>query len=153
QYVPHAFDRRGITFAINLLPVLTRALGRIRIVSNFHELFIPFDGSLKRSLGALWQRLMAALLAFGSDTITVTTREWRRRLTRLGIRKQVQVIPVGSNVPVAGFEGEGRDNYRKELLHGADGLLVAGFGSLRDRDFGAVLYGLQKLQCFGRVKL
>src|SRR5690242_19418076 len=32
QYSPHAFDRRGITVAINLVPALVRVMGRIQVI-------------------------------------------------------------------------------------------------------------------------
>jgi len=153
QYVPHAFDRRGITLALNLLPAITRAVSSIRVVANFHELFIPFDHSLKRCLGALWQRLMAFVLATGSHTLAVTTGEWQWRLARLGIRKGIHVIPVGSNIPLVAINEDERRLLRRQLLGGTDGLLLAGFGSRHDRDIPAALYGLQRLKRLGPVKL
>ncbi len=146
QYAPHAFDRRGITFAVNLLPTLVRVSGRMRVVTNFHELYIPFDRSLKRNAGALWQRAAAALLATGSHTLSVTASEWERRLKRIGVRKRIQVVPVGSNIPLATISEAQRTRLRRQLLGDAEGLLVAGFGARHDRDIPAALYALQQLK-------
>ncbi len=146
QYAPHAFDRRGITFAINLLPVLARGSISTRIVTNFHELYVPFDRSVKRNLAALWQRAAAMLLASGSRALSVTASEWQRRLRTMGIRKRIQVIPVGSNIPLTTISEEDRARLRRRLLDRSDGVLVASFGARHDRDLMAALYGLQRLK-------
>jgi glycosyltransferase involved in cell wall biosynthesis len=153
QYSPHAFDRRGITFAINVLPVVVRVSSGIEVVTNFHEMYIPFEWSFKRAIGALWQRAAAAFLAAGSHKLTVTSSQWHRLLRHLGIRKSVQLIPVGSNIPVARLSEEERAQLRKELLGSSAGLLVGGFGSQQHRDIPAVLCGLRELKKQGRVKL
>jgi len=129
QYAPHSFDRRGITFGINLLPWLVRFRTSARIILNFHELYIPFDPSPKRCLGALWQRAMAFLMAAGSHTLAATSSEWPRRLRRVGVWKPIRVIPVGSNIPRASVSDEEIKAIRTRL--GANGatLLVGCFGS------------------------
>jgi glycosyltransferase involved in cell wall biosynthesis len=146
QYAPHAFDHRGITFAVNLLPALVRSSIGTRVVTNFHELYIPFDHSLKRNAGALWQRAAVGLLATGSHTLSVTVSAWERRLKRIGFRKHIQVVPVGSNIPLATISEAHRTRVRKQLLGESEGLLVAGFGARHDRDIPAALYALQQLK-------
>jgi glycosyltransferase involved in cell wall biosynthesis len=118
----------------------------MRVVTNFHEMYIPFGRSLKRNLGALWQRAAAVSMASGSHAISVTASEWERRLKGIGIRKRIRVIPVGSNIPQATINELDRARVRKELLGGSNGLLVAGLGAMHDRDVPAVLYGLQQMQ-------
>lgn len=145
QYTPQAFDRRGMTFAINAVPLLTRAFTATRVVTNFHELFISLHGSLKRRLGASWQRAAVLAMAFGSHAIGVTDTEWKRRLRALGVRKSISVIPVGSNIPDIQVSQEERARLRSELLHGREGLLVVGFGAWYDRNIPAILYGLSRL--------
>ena len=153
QYTPHSFDRRGITFAVNLLPVLLRIRGNIRVVTNFHEMYIPFGRSLKRNLGALWQRAAAVSLASGSHALSVTASEWERCLKRMGIRKRIKVIPVGSNIPQTTISEPDRARLRRELLGRSNGLLMAGFGAQHDRDIPAVLYGLQQILTERSAKL
>lgn len=153
QYTPHSFARRGITLAVNLLPVLSRLRSRARVIANFHELYIPFTRSPKRGLGALWQRAAAVLTALGSHAISTTATEWRRRLRRLGVRKPMELIPVGSNIPVVGFSDEERARLRSSLLDGETGLLLAGFGAQHDRDVPAVLFGLNRVKRLGPARL
>ena len=153
QYAPHSFNRRGLTFAVNLLPALSRVSNRTRVITNFHELYIPFHRSLKRSLGAAWQRSAALLLALGSQSLTATALEWSRRLKRIGVRKPIEVIPAGSNIPLAPISEEERVRLRKGVLGKSDGLLVAGFGARHDRDIPAVLHGLQQLKMHTHAKL
>jgi len=153
QYAPHAFDRRGITFAVNLLPTLVRVSSGMRVVTNFHELYIPFDHSFKRNAGALWQRAAVGLLATGSHMLNVTATEWELRLKGMGIRKRIHVIPVGSNIPLAMTSGADRSRLRKQLLSDSNGLLVAGFGARHDRDMAGVLHALGRLKKEGPVKL
>jgi glycosyltransferase involved in cell wall biosynthesis len=125
----------------------------MRVVTNFHELYIPFDMSLQSNLGALWQRAATALLAWGSNTLSVTAGEWKRRFERMGIEKGVEMIPVGSNIPVTTISEEERARLRKSLLGTSDGLLVGGFGGQQHRDMPALLYGLRELKRQGPVKL
>jgi glycosyltransferase involved in cell wall biosynthesis len=125
----------------------------IRVQTNFHELYIPFDRSLKRSLGALWQRAMVLLMVAGSHALSVTAIEWEQRLRGIGVRGRIQLIPVGSNIPQAVVSWDERDRLRKKLLGSEDGLLMAGFGARHDRDIPAALYGLKHLKQKGVAKL
>ncbi len=129
QYAPHAFDRRGITLAVNLLPLVLRATTRIRVVVNFHELYIPFDRSLRHYLGALWQRAMAFVVAAPSQALAAVSTEWPRRLRRIGVWKRIQVIPVGSNIPRADVTAEALEAVRETLGVDRSTLLVGCFGS------------------------
>ncbi len=154
QYTPHAFDARGITFAVNILPLLVRVVTRTRVITNFHELFIPFDHSLKHWLGALWQRAMAFLMAAPSHGLTAISREWPERLRRVAVWKRVEVIPVGSNIPRAGITKQQARSLRDRL--GGDGktLVIGSFGSGgADRDIQMLLAGLRELKQRQSVKL
>lgn len=153
QYTPHSFDRRGITFAINLLPILLRFSQHLRIITNFHELYIPFSRSIKHNAGAFWQRSTAMLLASASHALTVTATEWQSRLRSIGIRKPAEVIPVGSNIPLAPMSDDDRVRLRTGILRKSDGFLMAGFGARHDRDIPTALYGLEQLKRYGPAKL
>jgi len=153
QYTPHSFDRRGIPFAVNLLPALLRAVYDIRVAANFHELYIPFGQTLKRDVGSAWQRAMALLMASTSNAVSVTAAEWQRRLRRMGINKHIELIPVGSNIPLATFNEEDRCQVRRRFFANEEGILVACFGASHDRDLKAVLHGLARLKREGPAKL
>ena len=129
QYVPHAFDRRGITLGVNMLPWLLRFATRVRVVLNFHELYIPFDYSPKHCLGAVWQRLMAFVIAAGSHGLTAISSEWPTRLRRVGVWKSIQVIPVGSNIPRAPVTEAEVKAIRTRLGANDATLLIGCFGS------------------------
>ena len=146
QYSPSAFDTRGVTFAVNLFPALLRLGGGSRLVTNFHELFVSFDGSMRRRFGGIWQRAAAFFLATASHGLSVTTASWARALRAIGIRRPVQVIPVGSNIPVAPSTYEERSALRRKILGPNDGVLMAGFGARHDRDLSAVLAALGDLK-------
>jgi len=146
QYVPHSYDPRGVTFTVNVLPTVIRLAARVRVVTNFHELYMPFGPSLGHTAAAAWQRTMAVATAAGSHAITVTADEWLRRLRRMGVRRPVHVIPVGSNVPTAPLSVEDRGRLRVGLLGTEDGTLVGGFGAVHDREPTLVLDALAALK-------
>jgi len=129
QYAPHAYERRGITLGVNLLPAAVRAATGKRVILNFHELFIPFDHVPIHALGALWQRAMAFLIGVSSNSLTAVSSEWPGRLRRVGIRRRVRVIPVGSNIPRADLVPDERERIRLKLGTGRDDLLVGCFGA------------------------
>jgi glycosyltransferase involved in cell wall biosynthesis len=93
------------------------------------------------------------LLASGSHAIGVAARAWERRLKRVGVHKPIQMIPVGSNIPLAIMSNEERTRLRQQMLGTSEGLLVVGFGARHDRDIPALLSGLRELKKLGRAKL
>jgi glycosyltransferase involved in cell wall biosynthesis len=117
-----------------------------RLVTNFHEIHIPFQNSFKHNLGSLWQRAAALALATGSHQVSATVNDWQRRLKQIGVRKDVQVIPVGSNIPQASISEADRVRLRNQLLGEGKDLLVAGFGSRHDRDIPSILFGVGRLK-------
>jgi glycosyltransferase involved in cell wall biosynthesis len=154
QYTPHAYNRRGITLAINLLPLAIRVVGHARVVVNFHEIAIPLQGSLTRLLGGLWQRLMAFVTATPAHVVTAISSEWPMRLRAVGVRRPVRVIPVGSNIPLAVLDPGKRELVRKRLGAQSDAMLVASFGSAGpDRDAGLLFEAVARLPGEFRVQL
>lgn len=154
QYAPHAFHSRGITLAINLLPALVRVVTRLRVMVNFHELYIPFDRSLKRCLGSLWQRAVGLLIAASSHALTAVSSEWPGRLRRVGVWKRIDVVPVGSNIPRAQVGAEELKAVRARLGVAPNTLLIGAFGSTGpDRDVGLLLAALSKLREVQFLKL
>lgn len=154
QYLPHAFDPRGITLAVNLLPALVRVATRIRVIVNFHELYISFDRSLRHCLGSLWQRAMGFLIAAPSYALTAVSTEWRGRLRRVGVYKPTHVIPVGSNIPRTTVSAEERKAARDKLGAGPDTLLIGCFGSAgAHRDAGLLLAAVGRVNLKHSLKL
>jgi glycosyltransferase involved in cell wall biosynthesis len=154
QYAPHAFHPRGITLAISLLPALVRMATRIPVIVNFHELYIPFDSSLKHCVGALWQRAMGFLIAAPSHALTAVSTEWQRRLRRVGVWKPIQVIPVGSNIPRVDVSAEDVQRVREKLGMDRTALLIGSFGSVGPHgEVGLVLKAVEKLKPEGSLKL
>lgn len=129
QYAPHAYERRGMTLGVNLIPTIIRVATGKRVILNFHELFIPFDQVPRHALGALWQRAMAFLIGVSSNSLIAVSSEWPRRLRRIGIRRKVRVIPVGSNIPRADLAPDERETIRIRLGTRRDCLLVGCFGA------------------------
>lgn len=153
QYTPQAFDRRGIPLAINLLPAIARGLWPVRVFTNFHEVYIPFGGSGIRRAGAVWQRLVASMLASCSTGLSITYAQWARCLRRVGVRSPMQLIPVGSNIPRIEITGEVRDHLRRQVMGDSDGILVVAFGEQHDRDVSGAIGALRQLQKYERAKL
>lgn len=154
QYAPHAYDRRGITLGVNLLPAVIRMTSRIRVVVNFHEVHVTFNRLFTRCLASLWQRAMAFLIATPGQAVTVACSEWVTRLRRSGAWKPIQVIPVGSSIPRVRIGTEQAEGIRRELgLHGG-AILVGGFGAAgRDRDLNMLLEAIARLKEEYPVKL
>ncbi|HLI50333.1 MAG TPA: glycosyltransferase [Thermomicrobiaceae bacterium] len=94
QYQTGAF---GMHPAINLLPWSLRRGGQLPSVTTFHDLREPY---LFPKAGAL-RPLVNRVLASGSDAVVVTNPEDRRRLEKIrGLKRKVQLIPIGSNLPL-----------------------------------------------------
>ncbi len=153
EYTPHAFDRRGLTLAVNLVPLLTRFVPNTRVVTNFHELYMPLRGPVPHRVAAAWQRVAALGTAATSQGVCVTAPLWKRLLRGLGVRKSIGVIPVGSNIPRVAMTAEERRDIRRDLLPDGDGMLIAGFGALHDRDLGLVAEALAYLKHERRARL
>jgi glycosyltransferase involved in cell wall biosynthesis len=147
QYTPHAFDRRGITLGVNVLPTLVRLATHIRILVNFHELFIPLGKSPKHWLLGAWQRLMAFVIAVPCHVLTAIDGEWPKLLRKVGVWKSVEVIPVGSNIPRLELDAETRSVVRGQLGADARTLLIGCFGAAgAHRDARMLLSAFRKLE-------
>ncbi len=154
QYAPHAFDPRGITLGVNLLPALIRVGTRIRVIVNFHEVYTSFDRSLRHCLGSLWQRAMGFLIATPSHVLTAVSTEWPRLLRCVGVRKPTHVIPVGSNIPRADVGAGELRAIRNKLGVGPDTLLIGCFGSAGvHRDAGLLLATVRRAHPKHSLKL
>ncbi len=122
QYQTGAYAMRP---EVNLLPWRLRALpGRPRIAVTFHDLLTPYlfpkAGPLRRWVN--WR------LARDADVVITTTAADAASLGEAGV--EVQVIPIGSNIPVAPPESFERTAWRARLGPGATDRLIAYFGLL-----------------------
>ena len=151
QYCPHLYHRRGLTFTINVFALFVRIFTKYKIITTFHELYIPFGVSLKKILGGIWQRVMAVLIALGSHRIIVTCNLWKKLLKKLIPCKRIEVIPVGSNIPVVPLSQEKRKELRKKLSDYEDIFLLGAFGTLHpSRDYKLILKALKRLIAEGK---
>lgn len=145
QYCPHLYNPRGLTLMINLLAICLRVGSHSKLVTTFHELYIPCSWSFKKLVGGVWQRLMAVLIAMASHRIIVTCELWERRLRRLAPKKAL-VIPVGSNIPVVSLSEEERLSIRRQLASDDHSILFGTFGTLHEsKDYRLVLEVMARL--------
>ncbi|HMQ29315.1 MAG TPA: glycosyltransferase family 4 protein [Chloroflexaceae bacterium] len=127
QYQTGAYAMRP---GVNLLPWRLRGLrGRPRVAVTFHDLLVPYlfpkAGPLRR-----WANLR---LARDSDAVVATNAadaERLRRITAHASQLTPQIIPIGSNIPVAPPPGYDRGAWRAGLGVAPAELLVAYFGLL-----------------------
>ncbi len=127
--------------AINLLPLfLRRQRRRPRLAVTFHDLKVPY---LFPKAGPVRQ-LPAIVLAWTSDLIIVTNDEDARVVGRLSDqtagggrqlrsrygRRELRLIPIGSNIPALPPPGYDRTAWRERMGVRKDDVLLAYFGFL-----------------------
>ena len=131
QYNPFSYGRYGFN------PVLPEWLGRVkrsqpdlRIAVMVHEPFVPLS-NWKFAVMTTWQRWQLWRLGHAVDLVFCAIEPWTQAL-RPYVAEGVPIIalPVGSNIPVAGFD---REEARAALAIGPDELVVGVFGSARRR--------------------
>jgi glycosyltransferase involved in cell wall biosynthesis len=146
QYCPHLYHRRGLTFTINVIALLLRIFTKYKVITTFHELYIPFGWSLKKILGGIWQRLMAVVIGLGSHRVIVTCGLWKKFLKRLIPWKRIEIIPVGSNIPFIPLSNEEKKKIRKKVSKNEPTFLLGTFGTLHpSRDYELILKTLKEL--------
>lgn len=127
QYQTGAYAMRP---GINLLPWRLRRLpDRPRVAVTFHDLLEPY---LFPKAGPV-RRWVTARLARDADALVATNAADARALASLGPQPSAispQLIPIGSNIPVAPPPGYTRAAWRASLRVPPDALLVAYFGLL-----------------------
>ncbi len=153
QYQPAAYELRA---AITLLPLaLHRALPRLKVVTTFHDLRVPY---LFPKAGPLRQ-LMVRLLANRSDAVIAVAAEdvpllwrWHTRGARLVFRSRPAApatlahIAVGNNLdapPPVGFD---RDLWRARIGATTDTLVVGHIGFInRSKGVDVLIRALARL--------
>ncbi|HST04979.1 MAG TPA: glycosyltransferase [Chloroflexia bacterium] len=122
QYQTGAY---GMKPTVNLLPLLLRSLWGKPVVVTFHDLLVPYlfpkAGPVREAANRLLARPASAAIA--------TNHEDAARLRSWGVR-EVEVIPIGSNIPNNPPSDFDRDRWRAEHGIGPHTTLVAYFGFL-----------------------
>jgi glycosyltransferase involved in cell wall biosynthesis len=105
QYVPHAYDRRGVNLAFPIALLRERLAGR-RLLLLAHELYVDFPDVrfsltfLKRVAAAVIQRAMFWLAAHAARALAVSIEPWAMSLRHTRFLKRVPVfhLPSPSNI-------------------------------------------------------
>ena len=95
QWVPHAFGWR----AMNLPLCAWLATRPEPLDVMFHEVAYPWRPSAKALVLASAHRVMAGLISLGADRAYTSTPAWEPLLRRVGLRGELQWLPVPSNLP------------------------------------------------------
>lgn len=136
QYAAHAFGRGGVAPDIAALPLLLRWVGRVRVVTTFHETFYEWAGAPRQRILGLVQRLQVVALMLGSEQVVVTTHAREARLRRWARWTRTTIVhaptgPAIDSVPVDEIE-EHATRARWGL---GDAVVLATFGTLHpDKD-------------------
>jgi glycosyltransferase involved in cell wall biosynthesis len=121
QYQAGAFQLHG---AVNLLPLwLRRRRPRVRVVTTFHDLLVPY---LFPKAGRLRPLAVRLLLSTSQGAIFADPAD----LARAGPGPNRRWIPVGSNLPCRPPADYNRARVRAALGAGPDDLLIGYFGFL-----------------------
>jgi glycosyltransferase involved in cell wall biosynthesis len=128
--------------AVNLLPVLLKVLWGKSVVVTFHDLLVPYlfpkAGPVREWVNRLLARTASATIA--------TNYEDAARLRSWGVR-DVEVIPIGSNIPSNPPIGFDRDRWRAEHGIAPGTTVLAYFGFLNStKGLDALLRALRSLK-------
>lgn len=139
QYQTGAYGMRP---AVNLLPVLLKVLWGKPVVVTFHDLLVPYlfpkAGPVREWVNRLLARTASATIA--------TNHEDAARLRSWGVR-DVEVIPIGSNIPNNPPIGFDRDRWRAEHGIAPGTTVLAYFGFLNStKGLDALLHALRSLK-------
>lgn len=98
QYVPFGFHHKGISFTLSFFWVFLRLKGYYLQVT-FHEVAIGFNyRSIRQSIGALGQRIIAWALCLFSQHVFTSVGLYYRMLKPFN--KNTQQVLIGSNLPI-----------------------------------------------------
>jgi GT2 family glycosyltransferase/glycosyltransferase involved in cell wall biosynthesis len=122
QYQTGAYSMRP---TVNLLPTLLRLRRGKPVVVTFHDLLVPY---LFPKAGPV-REWANRLLAHTASAVIATNYEDAARLKNWGVR-DVEVIPIGSNIPNKPPSDFDRDQWRAERGVASDTTLLAYFGFL-----------------------
>ena len=141
QYVPYGFHRRGLPFFLPKLVRVVRQTG-IQVSVTFHEVQVRLQGLQGTILGIL-QRLIARNLCQMADRCFTSIEFYRDLLSPF--RKDIYVLPIGSNIIRATLSEADRQNLRQKLFPDTD-WVVSTFGR---RDLASLHLALEQLTAAG----
>jgi glycosyltransferase involved in cell wall biosynthesis len=129
QYQAAAY---GMHPAIHFVP---QRRPRPRVVVTFHDLKVPY---LFPKAGPL-RRWIVRLLARRADSVVVTNREDYLQLHSVDLPSRLNMIPIGSNIPMVPPDSYDRSAERARWGVGADDFLLGYFGFLNESKGGEEL--------------
>jgi glycosyltransferase involved in cell wall biosynthesis len=129
QYVPHAFSWKAMNLAFSIWVWWRRWISGDDVWVMFHEVAFPFVRSPpQHNLIAIANRIMATILLAGSNRVFVSTPAWIPLLQWYGSPRNIEWIPIPSNIPV--FHDKTKVAAIRELLVSAElGMVVGHFGT------------------------
>lgn len=138
QYVPQISGVYGFSVSAGLMAFIIRLTMKSKLLVTFHELYVPFKGSLPNILLSIIQRLNFLLLSLCADKIIITTQRRKKQIPFL-FRNKASVIPVGSNIPAVSITDEEKDQI-KSVYFGSNEKIMMTFGTAsRDKDYISIL--------------
>lgn len=109
QYNPFSFGRWGLNLYLpGVFAAIRRRSPATRLGLMTHEPFVPLIGC-KYAVMTTWQRWQLWKLGQSADVLLFSIEPWAKRFSAWFPGKRIHHLPVGSNIPDAGFErGEAR---------------------------------------------
>ncbi len=111
QFSPFMYGRRGVCLHLVGWLAMARWLGGARVLVTFHELYNQWGYGVLHAGLSLMHRLQFFLVGALAHEVVFTTAR-RAGLGRRWFfwkRERVRCVPVGSNIPRAGHNGDRRD--------------------------------------------
>lgn len=143
QYVPHAFDKKGLPLSIIGLTQRIKRLG-VTLFTFCHEVYVePEWGSPKRILVSYLMQYISARIVRNSDIVATSIAYYRDMIERITPSAvPVTTIPIASNVPSRYISPTNRNSLRSQFAQ--DGELLISFFGLRD--IGSSLAAIEQLR-------
>lgn len=141
QYVPYGFHPLGLPFFLPKMLTALRQTGS-RVWITFHEVQVRRQG-LKGNLFGILQGKIAKALCQNADCCFTSIEFYKNLLS--AYRREVQVLPVGSNIPIAAFPEEERLRMRQQFFHDKI-IIISTFGR---RDVTALQQAVEQLNAAG----
>jgi glycosyltransferase involved in cell wall biosynthesis len=143
QYQTGAYGMRPTA---NLLPLLLHLVSRAKVVVTFHDLRVPYLFPKAGALREWANRLMAG----SAHAVIATNPEDAATLRSWGV-KQVDLIPIGSNITNSPPPGYSREEWREARGIARGTTLLAYFGFLNSsKGLDDLLRALRTLRATGR---
>lgn len=140
QYVPHGFEPHGLPLGLLLFMQELKKAGT-PIFTFFHEICIGYSFNVNRLVGAFLMGMIARLIAKKSLIIATSIEHYKKCLNKLGVNKNVAIIPIPSNIPECNLT-ESEVSKLKKTIASKDEKLITLFGN---RDFSQVISAIRNL--------